>query len=138
MNKVILMGRLVKDPEVRYSAGANPLAVARYTLAVDRKFQKRGENREADFPGCVAFGKSGEFAEKYFKKGNMVAVVGHLQTRSWDGDDGKKHWSTEVIVDEQYFTGSAKGNSGGQSEAPAGAPNDGFSPVDDEDKLPWD
>ena len=140
MNKVILMGRLVRDPEVRYSAGAEPMAVARYTLAVDRKFQKKGENREADFLGCVAFGKNGEFAEKYFKKGAMVAVVGHLQTRTWDDNEGKKRWSTDVIVDEQYFTGSAKGGSqsGGQSAAPAAAPGDGFYPVDDDDKLPWE
>lgn len=139
MNKVILMGRLVKDPEVRYSAGADPLAVARYPLAVDRKFQKKSENREADFLGCVAFGKNGEFAEKHFKKGVMVAVVGHLQTRTWDDNEGKKHWSTEVVVDEQYFTGSAKGGSqsGGQSQAPA-ASQDGFYPVEDDDKLPWD
>lgn len=81
MNKVILMGRLVKEPEVRYSQGAEPIAVARYTLAVNRRFKRQGEP-EADFINCVAFGKTGEFAEKYFKKGQLVAITGRLQVRS--------------------------------------------------------
>ena len=102
MNKVILMGRLVRDPEVRYSQGAEPLAVARYTLAVNRRFKRQGE-QDADFIGCVAFGKAGEFAEKYFKKGQMVSIIGRLQVRSWDDNEGKKRWSTDVIVEEQYF-----------------------------------
>ena len=101
MNKVILMGRLVRDPEVRYSQGAEPLAVARYTLAVNRRFKRQGE-QDADFIGCVAFGKAGEFAEKYFKKGQMVSIIGRLQVRSWD-KDGEKRWTTEVIIEEQYF-----------------------------------
>ena len=88
MNKVILMGRLVRDPEVRYSQGAEPLAVARYTLAVNRRFKRQGE-QDADFIGCVAFGKAGEFAEKYFKKGQMVSIIGRLQVRSWDDNEGK-------------------------------------------------
>lgn len=102
MNKVILMGRLAREPEVRYSQGTEPLAVARYTLAVNRRFKRQGEP-EADFINCVAFGKTGEFAEKYFKKGQMVSVVGRLQVRSWDDNEGKKRWSTDVIVEEQYF-----------------------------------
>ena len=102
MNKVILMGRLVKEPEVRYSQGTEPLAIARYTLAVNRRFKRQGEP-EADFIPCVAFGKAGEFAEKYFKKGQMVSVVGRLQVRSWDDNESKKRWSTDVIVEEQYF-----------------------------------
>lgn len=102
MNKVILMGRLVKEPEVRYSQGAESFAIARYTLAVNRRFKRQGEP-EADFINCVAFGKTGEFAEKYFKKGQMVSVVGRLQVRSWDDNEGKKRWSTDVIVEEQYF-----------------------------------
>lgn len=101
MNKVILMGRLVKEPEVRYSQGTEPLAIARYTLAVNRRFKRQGEP-EADFINCVAFGKTGEFAEKYFKKGQMVAITGRLQVRSWD-KDGERRWSTDVIVEEQYF-----------------------------------
>ena len=102
MNKVILMGRLAREPEVRYSQGTEPLAIARYTLAVNRRFKRQGEP-EADFINCVAFGKTGEFAEKYFKKGQMVSVVGRLQVRSWDDNEGKKRWSTDVIVEEQYF-----------------------------------
>ena len=102
MNKVILMGRLVKEPEVRYSQGAEPIAVARYTLAVNRRFKRQGD-QDADFINCVAFGKAGEFAEKYFKKGQMVSVVGRLQVRRWDDNEGKKRWSTDVIVEEQYF-----------------------------------
>lgn len=99
MNKVILMGRLVRSPEVRYSQGMEPIAVARYTLAVNRRF-KRKDEPEADFIPCVAFGKAGEFAEKYFKKGQLVSVVGRLQVRSWD-KDGERRWTTEVIVEEQ-------------------------------------
>lgn len=102
MNKVILMGRLAREPEVRYSQGTEPLAIARYTLAVNRRFKRQGEP-EADFINCVAFGKTGEFAEKYFKKGQMVSVVGRLQVRSWEDKEGKKHWTTEVIIEEQYF-----------------------------------
>ena len=104
MNKVILMGRLTREPEVRYSNGAEPLAVARYTLAVNRRF-KRKDEPEADFIPCVAFGKSGEFAEKYFRKGQLVAVTGRLQVRSWD-KDGERRYATEVIIEEQHFAES--------------------------------
>lgn len=85
-----------------FRRGMEPLAIARYTLAVNRRFKRQGEP-EADFINCVAFGKTGEFAEKYFKKGQMVSVVGRLQVRSWDDNEGKKRWSTDVIVEEQYF-----------------------------------
>lgn len=107
MNKVILMGRLVKDPEVRYSQSETPVAVARYTLAVDRRYKRDGEPT-ADFIPCVAFGKNGEFVEKFFKKGQLVSVVGSIQVRSWDDKDGTKRWSTEVITDEHYFAESKK------------------------------
>lgn len=152
MNKVILMGRLTKDPEVRYSQGAEPVAVARYTLAVNRRFKRAGEP-DADFIGCVAFGKSGEFAEKYFKKGQMVAIVGRLQVRSWDDNEGKKHWSTEVVVEEQHFAESKASFENSQRQAaqaaPAPAPAapqnhnmgaDGFYPIDEsieDDDLPF-
>lgn len=129
MNKVILLGRLVRDPEVRYSQGAEPLAVVRYTLAVDRPMKKNGE-KEADFIGCVAFGKRGEFAEKYFKKGKRVSIAGRLQVSSWEDKEGKKRQKTEVIVEEQYF---ADGN--GAAPAPAAeqaASSDGFYPVDED------
>lgn len=87
MNKVMLMGRLVKDPEIRYTQGETPMAISRYTLAVSRRFHREGE-AEADFINCVAFGKSGEFVERFFKKGQMVSVVGRLQVRSWEDKDG--------------------------------------------------
>lgn len=89
MNKVILMGRLTRDPEVRYSAGNNSMAVARYTLAVDRRFRRDGENN-ADFIGCVAFGKSAEFAEKYLRQGTKIIVTGRIQTGSYTNRDGQK------------------------------------------------
>ena len=89
MNKVILMGRLVRDPEVRYSQGDSPVAVARYSLAVNRRFKKQGE-ADADFINCVAFGKTGEFAEKFLRKGQMISVVGRIQTGSYTDKDGKK------------------------------------------------
>lgn len=146
MNKVILMGRLVRDPEVRYSQGNEPLAVARYTLAVNRRFKRQGE-QDTDFIGCVAFGKAGEFAEKYFKKGQMVSVIGRLQVRSWDDNEGKKRWSTDVVVEEQYFAESKTAfenrmsSAGASAPAPSGqAPADGFYPIDEsveDDDLPF-
>lgn len=134
MNKVILMGRLTRSPEVRYSQGAEPVAVARYTLAVNRRF-KRKDEPEADFIPCVAFGKIGEFAEKYFKKGQMVSIVGRLQVRSWEDNEGKKRWTTEVIIEEQYFAESKNSQAAAQSKAA-----DGFYPIDEsveDDDLPF-
>ena len=96
------MGRLTKDPEVRYTQGNEPMAIARYTLAVDRRF-KRNEEQTADFIPCVVFGKGGEFAEKYLKKGVKIAVVGRIQTGSYTNKDGVKVYTTEVVVDEQEF-----------------------------------
>lgn len=143
MNKVILMGRLVKDPEVRYSQGNEPLAVARYTLAVNRRFKRQGE-QDADFINCVAFGKTGEFAEKYFKKGQMVSVVGRLQVRSWDDNDGKKRWSTDVVIEDQYFAESKGASEGQRTSAPTTstktAEAEGFYPIDasvEDDDLPF-
>ena len=105
MNKVILMGRLTRDPEVRYTQGDNAMAIARYSLAVDRRFKRDGEP-DADFINCVAFGKSGEFAEKYLKKGTKVAVVGRIQTGSYTNKDGQKVYTTDVVVEEQEFAES--------------------------------
>ena len=120
MNKVILMGRLAREPEVRYSQGTEPLAIARYTLAVNRRFKRQGEP-EADFINCVAFGKTGEFAEKYFKKGQMVSVVGRLQVRSWD-KDGERRYATEVIIEEQHFAESKKDSGEGKAAAEQNRP----------------
>lgn len=138
MNKVILMGRLVKDPEVRYTQGAEPLAISRYTLAVNRRFKNNGE-QEADFINCVAFGKLGEFAERYFIKGQMVSVVGRLQVRSWEDKTGQKRWTTEVVVEEQYFAESKKKDDA--ESIPAGTPHyPGFYPIYEsinDDDLPF-
>lgn len=139
MNKVILMGRLTRSPEVRYSQGAEPVAVARYTLAVNRRF-KRKDEPEADFIPCVALGKSGEFAEKYFWKGQLVDVIGRLQVRSWEDKEGKKHWTTEVIVEEQYFAESKKNSNAAAPKEGGQAPADGFYPIDEsveDEDLPF-
>ena len=105
MNKVILMGRLTRDPEVRYSAGENALAIARYTLAVDRRFRRDGE-ASADFISCVCFGRSAEFAEKYFRQGLKIVVSGRIQTGSYTNRDGQKVYTTEVVVEDQEFAES--------------------------------
>ncbi len=155
MNKVILMGRLTRDPEVRYSQSANPIAVARYGLAVRRQFKREGEP-DVDFINIVAFGKAGEFAEKYFQKGQMVSVVGRLQIGSWEDKEGVKRTNVDVIVDEQHFAESkasfeTRGNEsfdkpdqepnfGSNQEAPSGSA-DGFMPINErlkeEDDLPF-
>ena len=113
-------------------------------MAVNRRFKRQGE-QDADFIGCVAFGKAGEFAEKYFKKGQMVSVIGRLQVRSWDDNEGKKRWSTDVVVEEQYFAESKASFEGHRDAAPAAAPkqtapSDGFYPIDEsieDDDLPF-
>ena len=108
MNKVILMGRLTKDPDIRYTQSSNTL-VANFTLAVNRRFAKEGQ-QQADFINIIAFAKTGEFCEKYFSKGQQVAVVGRIQTRNWDDDQGQKHYATEIIAEEVYFAGDKKNN----------------------------
>ena len=149
MNKVILMGRLTRDPEVRYSQGASPMAIARYTLAVDRRFNRGNDENTADFIPCVAFGKAGEFAEKYFRKGTKLAVSGRIQTGSYTNKDGVKVYTTEVIVDDQEFAESknSSSNAGGgfdggsanqQSAAPMSASDD-FMNIPDgiDEELPF-
>lgn len=111
MNKVILMGRLTRDPEVRYSTGNNPMAIARYTLAVDRRFKRDGE-AEADFISCVSFGKTAEFAEKYYRQGLKIVVSGRIQTGSYTNRDGQKVYTTEVVVEEQEFAESKSASQG--------------------------
>ena len=107
MNKVILMGRLTKDPEVRYTQTNNTL-VASFSLAVNRRFVKQGEERQADFINVVAWSKTGEFCSKYFKKGQQVGVIGRIQTRNWEDDNKVKHYVTEVVAEEAYFADSKK------------------------------
>ena len=105
MNKVILMGRLTRDPEVRYSQGETATAIARYTLAVNRRFQREGE-AQADFINCVAFGRAAEFAEKYLRQGIKIAISGRIQTGSYTNRDGVKVYTTEVVIEEQEFAES--------------------------------
>ena len=107
MNKVILMGRLTRDIEMRYSQGTSPLTVGKFSLAVARKF-KRDNESEADFINCVAFGKTAENIDTFFCKGRMIMIEGRIQTGSYDGKDGKKVYTTDVIVDSFYFTGEKK------------------------------
>lgn len=128
MNKVILMGRLTREPEVRYSQGAQGTAVCRYSLAVNRSYKREGEP-DADFINIVAFGNRGEFAGKYFKKGMMVAVVGELRISSYTDKDGNKRWSTDVVVTEQHFAESRSSFEGRSSQEGYGGGNSDFAPA---------
>ena len=120
MNKVILMGRLTRDPEVRYTQTNNTL-VASFSLAVNRRFARPGEERQADFINIVAWSKTGEFCSKYFKKGQQVGVVGRLQTRNWEDENKVKHYITEVVAEEAYFADSKRdGDMGGSFDATFG------------------
>ena len=111
MNKVILMGRLTRDPEVRYTQTNNTL-VASFSLAVNRRFTREGDTQTADFINVVAWAKTGEFVSKYFKKGQQVAIIGRIQTRSWEDQNGQKRYTTEVIAEETYFADSKKNQDG--------------------------
>ncbi len=122
MNKVILMGRLTRDPEVRYSQSSEPLAIVRYSLAVNKRFKRDGESG-ADFINCTAFGKTGEFASKYFKKGQMVSVVGRLQVSNWEDNNGQKRVSTEVVIEEQFFAESKRSFDNSSYNAPTQSNN---------------
>ena len=138
MNRVILMGRLTRDPEVRYTSGERSMAIARYTLAVDRGF-KRGDSSEqnADFIQCIAFDKAGEFAEKYFRQGMRVLVSGRIQTGSYTNKEGQKVYTTEVIVDTQEFadskraSGSGDGYQSSTSQSKSSVSSDGFMNIPD-------
>lgn len=133
MNKWVGIGRLIKDPDVRYTQGEKSMAIARYTLAIDRRFKKDGE-QDADFISCVAFGKNGEFTEKYFHKGMKVAVIGRIQTGSYTNKDGQKVYTTDIVVEEQEFC-EKKGES-----APAEQKDEGFMSIPGgvDSEVPWD
>ena len=147
MNKVILMGRLTRDPEVRYSQGEQPMAIARYSLAVDRRFNRNSQDGQtADFINCVAFGRNGEFAEKYLHKGTKILAEGRIQTGSYTNRDGVKVYTTEVVVEEQEFAESknaSSANTQSYQAAPAPAPSadagDGFMNIPDgiDEELPF-
>jgi single-strand DNA-binding protein len=131
MNKVILMGRLTRDPEVRYSQGDNSTAVARYSLAVDRRFSRNEEN-STDFINIVAFGKAGEFAEKYLHKGTKVLVTGRIQTGSYTNKEGQKVYTTDVVAEDQEFAESKNAASGNAFAGNSGNAGDGKSGGDDD------
>lgn len=144
MNKVILMGRLTRDPEVRYSQGENMTAVARYTLAVDRRYRREGEEKTADFISCVAFGRNGEVAEKYFRKGVKIVITGRIQTGSYTNKEGHKVYTTDIVVEEQEFAESkaASERNGGPASAgqqEADGAGDGFMNIPDglDEELPF-
>lgn len=120
MNKVTLLGRLTRNPEVRYSQGETPMAIARYTLAVERRYKREGE-QNADFISCVAFGKNAEFTEKYLKQGTKIAIVGRIQTGNYTNKDGVKVYTTDVVVEEQEFAGSNKSSESLASPEPDNA-----------------
>lgn len=138
MNKAILVGRLTRDPEVRYSQGENATAVARYTIAVDRRFKRDGES-PADFIPCVVFGRSAEFAERYFRKGLRISVSGRIQTGSYTNKDGVKVYTTEVIVEEQEFAESRAEQNGRGCAKDQADSADGFMNIPDgiDDELPF-
>ena len=142
MNKVILMGRLTRDPEVRYSQGENAMAIARFTLAVDRRFRR--DDASTDFIGCVAFGRNAEFIEKYFRQGTKALITGRIQTGSYTNKDGQKVYTTDVVVEDQEFaeSKSAQSESGFQSASrpqPSAAIGDGFMNIPDgiDEELPF-
>ena len=150
MNKVILMGRLTRDPDVRYSAGENALAIARYTLAVDRRFRRDGE-ATADFISCVAFGRVAEFAERYFHQGIRIVVSGRIQTGSYTNREGQKVYTTEVVIEEQEFAESKSASDqyaashpsapapSAAAPTPSAASADGFMNIPDgiDEELPF-
>jgi single-strand DNA-binding protein len=138
MNKVMLIGRLTKDPEMRHTS-TNNTPVSSFTLAVDRRFSRQGEEKQTDFIPIIAWNKLAEFCEKYFQKGKQVAVVGRIQTRTWEDSEGKKRYVTEVIAEEAYFADSKRG------DGTASSPSDGVDtgqtdelyPMDEDDGLPF-
>lgn len=143
MNRAILMGRLTRDPEVRYSQGERTMTIAKYTLAVDRRGRRSQDSNEqtADFINCVAFDRAGEFAEKYFRQGMRVLISGRIQTGSYINKDGIKVYTTDIIVDDQEFADSKGATQGGQtSRRPESADDDGFVNIPDDledDSLPF-
>ena len=141
MNKVSLVGRLTRDPEVRYTTGENASAIARFSVAVNRRFKNAEGNYEADFINCLAFGKSAEFIEKYFRKGMAIGLTGRIQTGSYTNKDGQKVYTTDVVVEETEFVES-KGDNGTSNNAPsrpAPSNNDGFMNIPDgiDEELPF-
>lgn len=132
MNKVILIGRLVAEPDVRYLQGDNQMEIARYRLAVNRRYVKDGEEQTVDFINCVAFGKNGEFAEKYLHKGMKIAISGRIQTGSYTNKDGNKIYTTDVVVEEHDFCESKAGSSSVSIQEHSNVDKDGFMNIPDD------
>ena len=149
MNRVILMGRLTRDPDIRYSQGGDNMAIARFTLAVDRRGRRQdgADQQNADFIGCVAFGRTAEFAEEYLRQGTKIAVTGRIQTGSYTNKDGQKVYTTDVVLDDIEFAESKNAQGGGDSnysyQAPSrpapSAAGDGFMNIPDgiDEELPF-
>ena len=140
MNKVILSGRLTKDPEVRYSQGDKSTAVARYTLAVQRTFKNSNGEQDADFISCVAFGKQGEFAEKYLKQGTKIIISGRIQTGRYTNKDGAKVYTTDVVIETQEFCEKKGSTTGGNDAVKPATRNDSFMNIPDsvnDEELPF-
>ena len=137
LNKVVLMGRLTKEPELKYTPSGT--AVASFTLAVDRRFQKNGEERQTDFLSIVAWGNTAEFVAKYFTKGQLIALCGRIETRNWEDNDGAKHYVTEVVADEVYFVESKKAQESVTPKAPEkpAQPTADFEEAEKDDDLPF-
>ena len=136
MNRVILRGRLTKNPEIKYAGKENDMAVARYTLAVNRRYKREGE-QEADFISCVTFGKSAEFAQKYLRKGIRIVVSGRISTGNYKDKDGKTIYTTDVIVEEHEFAQNKESNPSSETEKEAGNDSDGFMNVPDDEEIPF-
>ena len=136
MNSVHLMGRLTAEPVTRYTQGAQPMCIANYTLAVNRQKDKDG-NQQADFIRCIAFGKRGEFAGKYLRKGTLIAISGRIQTGSYDDKDGKKVYTTDIIVDSHYFCGSGNGQTNAAPAAQQPQYNNDFAPTNEAAPGQW-
>lgn len=142
MNKVELVGRLTRDPEVRYTTGENASAIARFSVAVNRRFKNAEGNYDADFINCVAFGKTAEFIEKYFRKGMAIGLTGRIQTGSYTNKDGQKVYTTDVVVEETEFVESKSSNSASDNTStsrPTPSSNDGFMNIPDgiDEELPF-
>lgn len=138
MNKVILMGRLTRDAEVRYSQGENSTAMARFSLAVDRRYKKDSDEQTADFPSCVAFGKTAEFLEKFGRKGTKFILEGRIQTGSYTNKEGQKVYTTDIVVEHIEFAESkASGQNPGNDESTANGANNGFTSADGQNDNPF-
>ena len=136
MNKVVLLGRLTANPEIRYIQTNNTM-VASFSLAVNRRFAKQGEERQADFINVVAWSKTAEFCSKYFKKGQQVGIIGRIQTRNWEDDQGQKHYVTEVVAEEAYFADSKREGADESILGSSTPVNNEFEPIQDDDELPF-